>query len=313
MAINSLQETTVRAAINGASNAYFDACRSRVDAFVAQHFRYPGAWSTNKSALGWDLLRAPVNLFWAPIYLLILFFAWLAQRLGFHTLAAGLRRAPAGLDTSVQTHIADLIYRDLLRRGTGPDNQDQLHEMLVHALDELVTPQAMDQQLTRELDSVISDALSQYALARNASADISNSLLSTMLGAFAFKKFTPGGLAVGLILASWLAQKQAIENFFFGDFLGGLYYGLFPAQPGVGLSLLGVTAALACLAAFSALSGLILDPLQSWTGLHRRRLNKMINHLQQDFEASSSNTFFPREQYVARVMDLLDAAKSQVL
>ena len=104
-------------------------------------------------------MRAPVNLFWAPIYLLILFFAWLAQRLGFHTLAAGLRRAPAGLDTSVQTHIADLIYRDLLRRGTGPDNQDQLHEMLVHALDELVTPQAMDQQLTRDLDSVISDAL----------------------------------------------------------------------------------------------------------------------------------------------------------
>jgi len=310
--MNSLSESTVQAVIERASTAYFDTCRSRVDDFIAQHFRYPGAWYTNRPALGWDLLRAPVNLLWAPVYMLALLFAWLAQRLGWQTLATTLRRAPGGLDTKVQAHIADLICRDLLQRKGGPEDPDLLHDMLVHALDELAAPQASDQQLTRELDSVISDALSQYGSARSASAEISNALLSAALGAFAFKKFTPGGLAVGLLLASWLAQKQAIENFFFGDFLGGLYYGLFPAQPGVGLSLLGITAALAFLAAFSAMSGLILDPLQSWTGLHRYRLNKMINHLQDDFEADSSNTFFPKDHYLARLMDLLDAAKSQL-
>jgi len=118
---------------------------------------------------------------------------------------------------------------------------------------------------------------------------------------------------VGLLLASWWAQRQAIENFFFGDFLGGLYYGLFPAQPSVRLSLVGIAAVLACLAVFASLSGLITDPIQSWTGLHRYRLNKMIDHLQKDFEASSSNTFRPKDPYLARMLDILDATKSHLL
>ena len=48
--------------------AHFDACRHRVTPFVTAHFRYPGAWDTNKRALGLDLIRAPANLMWAPFY-----------------------------------------------------------------------------------------------------------------------------------------------------------------------------------------------------------------------------------------------------
>ena len=245
--------------------------------------------------------------------MLILLLASLLQRLGWYRLANPLRRVPGGLNTRVQTHIADLIYSDLLRPSDNTNGSGQLQRTIVAALDELVAPEIHNQKMVRELEPVIADALGQYGLTRTASADITNSLMSAAIGAFAFKKFAPGGIAVGLLLASWWAQKLAVGGFFFGEFLGGLYYGLFPAQPTIGLSLVSIALVLACLAVFASLSGLITDPIQSWTGLHKYRLNKMIDHLQKDYERKRNNTFSPKDPYLARILEILDAAKSQLL
>lgn len=312
-ASNSFSESTIQTVLDEAVSDYFDGCRGRIEGFITRHFRFPGAWYINKRALGWDLLRAPVNLFWAPFNMLVLLLAWLIQRLGWHRLGNLLRRVPGGLNTRVQIHIADLIYSDLLRPSDNIDGPDLLQRTLVDAFDELVEPEVHNHRVVRELEPVIADALLHYGLTRTASADISNSLMSAAIGVFAFKKFTPGGIAVGLLLASWWAQRVAIEGFFFGDFLGGLYYGLFPAQPSIGLSLVSIAVVLACLAVFASFSGLITDPIQSWTGLHKYRLNKMIDHLQKDFESNSNNTFSPKDPYLARILEILDAAKSQLL
>lgn len=42
-----------------------------VASFCAQHFSWRGAWSLNRQALGLDLLRAPLNVFYAPLWVLL--------------------------------------------------------------------------------------------------------------------------------------------------------------------------------------------------------------------------------------------------
>lgn len=293
--------------------AYFNECRARVGPFIRLHFRCPGAWHTNRKALGWDLLRSPCNLFWAPVYVLAMLLAWAFGRMGWRRLAAWLARTPAGFTTAVQRHIGDLIYTDLLQRSPAAGT-DRLEQHLAAAVAPLADDSANRALLAQRLEPLMHDALTQYATTRTASADITNSLLSTLAGAFAFKKFTPGGLAVGVYIAGAVSYHLAVNEFWFGDTLGRIYYELFPPMPSPLLSTVSVVAVLALLAVFASFSGLIIDPIQSWSGLHRRRLNTMLDSLERDLINNlSSGSFRPRDAFVARVFELIDAAKSQVL
>lgn len=301
---------TVEAAIRTAINHYFDNCQKRVAPFIQRNFQYPGAWHTNKPAFGWDLLRAPFNLFWAPIYLCSQILAWVFRQVGLKSFSRAAQKVPGGLTTKVQLRVATLITSDLLfQSGHAPCN---LKALILEALDNLIESDIKDHELLQKLDQAIEQALIQYGLTRTASADITNSLLSALVGTFAFQKFTPGGIAIGLLLASWLAQQYAIDHFILGNFLGTIYYDFFPTSPSLGINILSIAVVLAGLAVLASLSGLITDPIQSWTGLHQYRLKKMLKHLQKDMQNQSGNSFSPKDPYLARILELLDAAKSQL-
>jgi hypothetical protein len=303
--VKSDRREFVASAVRTAGERYFDECRGRVDGFVAAHFRYPGAWDTNRRALGWDLARAPVNLFWAPIYVFVMLLRWQARRRGWWRLAGQLDRVPTGFRTRVQRHVADLISRELFHRGQG----DDLAGRVADALEALMEDRSAATSASSELAVIIEGSLGRYGLTRTAAADITNSLASTALGAFAFKQFTPGGIAVGLLLASWVARERAADSFVLGSFLGEIFYSLFPVDPSPGLQVAGVATVLACLAAFASFSGLLTDPLQSVLGVHHRRLHRMIDSVQRDFERATDSSFHPRSPYVARLLELIDVAR----
>jgi len=111
----ALQEDIQRAVTAGIRN-YFQSCRGRIPGFIKRHFSYPAALTTNRVAFGFDILRAPVNLFWAPLFALVCmirFFVGRSSRLGW--LYHWLDRFPAGFTTRVQTHISELVLSDLLQ------------------------------------------------------------------------------------------------------------------------------------------------------------------------------------------------------
>ncbi len=70
---------------------------------------------------------------------------------------------------------------------------------------------------------------------------------------------------------------------------------------------------MATLAAFAALSGVIFDPVQAAIGLHRRRLHKLLDHLQRDLTLSTQSSFRPKDQFVARVLDAFDMVRLGLL
>lgn len=65
----------------------------------------------------------------------------------------------------------------------------------------------------------------------------------------------------------------------------------------------GVLAASAAIAAFS---GVVTDPLQRRLGLHQRRLVKLMDTLEAGFLGGDARMAV-REQYTARLLDMLDA------
>jgi hypothetical protein len=303
----------LEAAIQRGAQRYFADCRSRVDDFSDRHFRYPGAWQTNRVALGLDVLRAPVNLLWAPVYLLSQGLAWACRRLAMPALARRLNSAPTGLTTDVQRQLASWCHSELLQRPDGPGEPDPLLECIVSEVDDSLHPGIDSDKLLQALQPILNDALEQYALSRTATADIGSSLSTTLLGAFTFQKFTPGGVAIGLLLATLSAREIAARGFPLGHSAGSLWYRWFPPEPSLSLSIGITTLVVLLLASLASFSGLLSDPLQCAMGLHQRRLYKMIDHLEHTFSSQSQGRFRTSEHYLARLLDVIDAARSQWL
>lgn len=313
-AVSDPEPTSPRAiesAINRGAQRYFEACRAAVPAFVDRHFRYPGAARTNRAALGGDMLRAPINLLWAPVYgLVCLLRALIRGRPALAHLDEALSHVPDGLTTRVQRHISERILQELLNPESGHGLEDYLVESLREEYDSHHPGHTDVRRFRQLLVPLMDDALTQYRVTRTASADITNNLSCTVLGAFAFQKFTPGGIGVAIVLASIVAKALAVRDFFLGETLGNLYYGLFPPEPSATTTVIVILAVLGLLSAVAALSGMITDPLQAATGLHRRRLTTLLDHLQQDFLNQTQGSFRPKDAFVARILDAFDVIKS---
>lgn len=305
----------IQRAVTAGIRTYFQSCRGRIPGFINRHFSYPAALTTNRVAFGFDILRAPVNLFWAPLYALVClirFFVGKSSRLGW--LYRGLGRFPAGFTTRVQTHISELVLSDLLQHDQSHTSLSWFIAEELRSLYQKNEANSVDLEYFHDrAEPVIEEALAQYRVTRTASADITNTVSCTVLGAFAFQKFTPGGIGIALMLATFISTELAASEFILGETLGHFYYSLFPPSLSAGVTVATVAGVLSLLSAFAALSGVISDPVQAITGLHRYRLNKMLNHLEQDMLRQSGNSFRPKDQYVARIMECFDLIRAGML
>ena len=100
------------------------------------------------------------------------------------------------------------------------------------------------------------------------------------------------------------AQTRAVEDFALGSWIGGVWYGAFPAELGT-TELVLTGAALAMLASVvTTFAGLVADPLQLWTGIHRRRVMRLLARL----DRAEAGPPLAREHVLARLGDLSDAA-----
>ncbi|MBU2885313.1 hypothetical protein KO507_05995 [Gilvimarinus agarilyticus] len=302
------------AAIHAGVAKYFAECRARVPSFVSRHFCYPGAWRTNRHGLGWDMLRSPLNLLWVPFYLAAHLLAWGLDKLSLRQPARLLRHCPVGLRTRIQQYLMACAERDLLLRDRddGESGSSRLRECIVEAIVEAEHLDSLPDEQEALLEKSLNDALAQYALTRTANADISNTIIATIAGAFTLQKFTPGGIAIGFALAGFLANRLAAWNFFLGQGVGQWYYALFPVTPGIELVVLSTLGVMLVFAVLACFSGLLSDPVQALLGIHQRRLYRMLDALERDIKASTSGSFRPKDAYLARLMDIIDAARQGV-
>lgn len=309
--IAAIDPADLRAAVVDGLRAYFAGCRVRVDPFVDRHFTLRGSLALHRAALGWDVLRAPANLFLALPQAAMKAGAAAAGRLGAAPLARSLAQRTLLLRTDVARKIDRLIRTELLGLPEQPGAPDALAEAIL-ADPRVAVPAA---RLLAAIGQRVSEAgfrarleaaMQAYGGTRAAAAEITTGLLTLGAGAATLNKLTPGAVTLGPALAAAMAQQSAIAAFPLGTGLGGLWYGAFPAAPSLTL-VLGLTGGLMAVAATAAaFAGLVADPIQRRLGLHRRRLLRMVGALERQAFDPASPAFAARDQYVARLLDLFD-------
>ena len=298
-------------AVEGGARAYFNARRERVDRFVDAHFSFFGTLKLHRNALGWDIAKAPINLSLAAPQLLMHLGAGFADRVGARFLARLLHRSIL-LPTSVSREIEWLIVTELFElpfvQGARESRHDALSEAIVA---EPVLEHALhgDDPMLRQR---LARAMTIYAGARSAAAEITTGLMSLSAGALALNKITPGAASLGPALAAVMAQQTAVAAFPLGGWLGGVWYGLFPVAPTLGLVATTTGSLMVGLAIFAAFSGIVFDPIQRLLGLHRRRLMRMVDALERGFFDPRSSAFAVHDHYVARLLDMFDLVGAAV-
>lgn len=315
--------------VRAAAGRYVAARRRRIGPFVDAHFTLKGSMAIHRHAFGLDMLRAPYNLAVSlPEFALRKgggAAAWAARRIG--------RRAPgwaerAGsarliLDTEVGRRVNFLLMSEFLELPVKDDcgailsDHDALaREILddprlragLREVEALVAAHAEDPRFR----AAVADVLAQAAAGRAAMAEVALQIGALGLGAGAFQAFTPGVLSLTPMLSGVLAKSLAISAFPLGGGIGGLWYAAFPAAAAPFLALATGGALVVAMSSLGAFAGVAADPLQRRLGLHRRRLERLVECMARDLGHGDGRPMSPlvADHYLPRVLDLIDLINS---
>lgn len=306
---------TATAIVDRAIGRYIEARRAGIDGFIDQHFSLRGTLRLHRHAIGLDLVRAPVNVAAS--------FATVGKRgLAFGLRHAGARRAAGWLDardlflrTRVGREIEWLVVTEFLGLPLTQPGRTSRRDALIETI--LAAPQVRHRigEMLGALDRragdtafrrKVTEAMVEYAGSRAAASDLTSTLFTAAAGAAAYQQFTPGVAALSGSVAGSIAKTVAISNFWAGSWVGGLYYSVF-AAPASPLLTAGVfSGMLVPLAMLTAFAGIVADPVQRRLGLHRRRLSRMLDVLEQNLRGRGDARFVVRDHYVARLFDVID-------
>lgn len=305
----------VEVTVTEAAQLYFEGRRLRVDAFVDRHFSLAGSLTLHRQALGWDVLKVPINILLAVPNIGMQVGAVAMRRLRANRMARFLSSRRFLLDTAVGREIEWLVMTELLelpyRQGDRTCQRDALAEAILSSPHlEIVLSEIFDAIGRRvddpELRKQLEQAMATYTGTRAAAAEITTTLITLGAGVAALKRLTPGAILLGPALASVMAQQAAVASFPLGATLGGLWYAAFPVAATPSL-IAGVTGSLMVVSAgAAAFSGIVADPIQRRLGLHQRRIRRMVDVLERQFNGEGEVGFVVRDQYVARLVSLLE-------
>lgn len=305
-------------AVNRAISHYIRSRKDKVPDFSKNFFSLKGALKLNKKAFGADLYKAPINIAWALPYLGVKTSSSILKILRLRKISCQLERIPVGFETKVQRELNWIIFTELLElpyaQGERKSHKDALFE-------EMLNQPEISSLFTDELSKIYSKSknpkfraaleknLIEYSKSRIAAADLAGNIITISAGVTMFKKLTPGAMTAGGAVASAIAQQTAISNFIFGPTLGSVYYSLFPVSASMGLVIASTGSLMAALAVLTPFSGIITDPIQYKMGIHQRRLLKFIDSLEKELRGEGKSKFHIKDQYVARIFDLVDIIK----
>ncbi|MDH3378652.1 MAG: hypothetical protein OEQ39_17135 [Gammaproteobacteria bacterium] len=268
---------------------YIAACRQRISAFIGANYSWCGAIKLNRLAWGADILVTPYNFLMGLPNFLLRMLAVALEFMGARKAAQRLLRIHLGLPTTVQKALTARLMADLLDLPLNhEDTTDRLRHLVAYAAQEPVKV---------------------YVHTRNVAADITAGTLAAVMGVVFFNQFTPGSVSAGSAMARIVAKEQAVSEFALGDVLGRLYYAVFPVNPSLTVVVVILLVAMATIAVIGAFSGMIHDPIQTVTGIHRRRLNQLLNAIEESIDPTMGKGYQPKDTYFGRVYDLVDWIK----
>lgn len=267
-----------------AARRYFDACRSRIPGFVRRHFSIGGTLELHREALGGDLWRAPLNTLLAVPVFVVRLSACLSRCVRLKTLSRRLEAVSPGVTTALERKVEYLVLTELLALPAT-----------VHGRLSALAP--------------LSRMLYRYVRARGAASEIGVNVVMLCAGALLFQRLTPGSISAGTAMAHVLSERTAVDAFPLGTWAGEAYYSVVPVAFTPSDMAIAAVATLGAVALLSTFVGIVADPVQSILGIHRRRLNRLIDALERRMMGGDAD-FQPKDAYFARLLDAVDAARA---
>jgi hypothetical protein len=289
--------------------------QAHVDAFVQQHFTWPGTLRLHRAALGLDILRAPINVLLSPILVLARITAWICRRLRLPRVADWLLDRRLLLGTAVSARVEAAILNDLLEvplpAGNAiPDRAAMARAMLTAPrFREMMRSRGTVAEAQATADRIIG-AVSDYTGTRSSIAEFTTGVITLATGAVAFQALTPGMISMAPDVAGAVSHSTGIADFPLGAPLGGVWYSVFPVGPSPGLIALTLFGLMILGAVVAAFAGVIADPVQVRLGIHRRRLLRLFDTLDAEMHGARDKPFVANEHFLGRIFDLWDAAAS---
>lgn len=320
--INNAELSTISKVVEKSINEYIKSREQKVPEFVATYFSIKGAFRINKKAFGLDIVKAPMNIAWMPPFLIMRLSSKLASIAGLNNISSKMEKLPKGFKTAVEREVNWLIYHDLLeipyKDGDRESDKDALLEtclaqpemkMLLNRYFNQITRRSVDPNFRASLENYMNELTN----CRTAASDLAGCVVSMASGAMAGHQFTPGALSSGTVLANTIAQQVAISNCLFGNTIGSLWYGLFPASASLGLLATTIGSSLLGLSVVSAFAGIIVDPIQAKLGLHEKRLKKLIRKIGRELTDADDSTLRFKDVYIKYMFDVVDFFRTAAL
>lgn len=257
-------------------------------------------------------MRAPINIALAPVLVTVRLLAGLCALIRLPRAASWLAARPILLRSAVSARVETILLHELFEvplRTNGPQDRGTRVAALCGG-GPLGQALAARGEAAPDLARQILRDIGEYTSTRAAMAEVTTALFTLIAGGLVFQALTPGMISMAPGVAAAVSQNTAVANFPLGATLGGVWYGVFPvAVPPwlVALTVLGLVCLGAVVATFA---GVLADPVQARLGIHRRRLNRLVDAVEGLVSAAPGRGFVAREHYIVRVFDLWDAVIS---
>lgn len=254
----------------------FAADRKRhIAPFIERHFSVSEAIQIQKRHLPLDLLLSPVNALWSIPYLMLKKAVETSDKMGWPALNPIIDFLPASFKTGYQKDIEKLIATELVGEGILMDyvRKDPV-------LGPMVASGAVELN-RRKIHSEVLKEIEKYTSSQAMINDICSSLLTLAAGWVYFGDKSLGVVGLGSRIAGKLAREKASSNFFLGEKVGSVFYGVFPPAPTNTQVVMATLAVGTLLTVCSLLVSVLSDPARKRFGLHDKKLHALVDNLEE--------------------------------
>jgi hypothetical protein len=309
----TLTREEARRIVSEAVSRHFIAVRARIPEFVDRTFAWAPAWRINRLGVSGDLIRAPLNAALVLPHFGLRLSAAGFDRAGRKATADWLRSRQLFLKTRVAREIEWRIWTQLLqlpyRDGRKTSTKDALaeailnHPVLLRRLALAQRPASEIANMDAARDAML-QAFHAYGQSRAAAAEVASAFACVGAGAALLNQFTPSVLTLGPALANLISAKAAAAS---GGTLTALWLGLIPVKASALMASLVTASAYVGVAAATAVSGAVTDPVQRYLGLHRKRLHGLVDTIELALLGDAKARLIVHDHYAGRMIDLTDA------
>lgn len=240
---------------------YLSEKKLKIAVFLSSHLDNSECLRIQKRYLMQDLIRNPINVFWAMPYFSIRKGLEIAEKLGIDKAATLAKKIPKSFKTDYQKEIERVLIDELFEL-------DSLEQKL-----QLTCTTALRKDLIQEIRSEIG----LYCARQNEVSDLIASGVIVLLSHFTFGDKSLDLFGLGSKFANKWAYKKASSEFFLGETVGNVFYKFSPPTPSDKHIYIFTSLVLIGFAILTTVIGVFSIPTQKRFGITSRQLHQLLD------------------------------------